>query len=248
MKEKTAYSPIVPDNRRAFVRGFRDGIPIGLGYFAVAFSLGIAARAAGLTALHGFVMSLFCKASAGQYVGITLIAAGATLLEVAVATLVTNARYLLMSAALSQKLRPDTPLFCRLLVGDSVTDEIFGASVHQPGYLNPWYSFGAVVCAGPLWALGTSLGILAGNMLPLRLVSALSVALFGMFLAVFIPPARKSRVIAGLVAVSFFLSWLLGQIPCIRDIAEGTRTILLTVVISAAVAVLFPRTGEEDEA
>jgi predicted branched-subunit amino acid permease len=133
-------------------------------------------------------------------------------------------------------------------VGDSVTDEIFGISVHQSGCLNPWYSFGAVACAAPLWALGTSFGILAGNILPLRLVSALSVALFGMFLAVFIPPARKSRIIAFLVAVSFVLSWLLGQIPVVRDIADGTRTILLTVVTSAAAAVLFPRTGEEDEA
>lgn len=248
MKEKDSYSPLRPDHRRAFARGFHHGIPIGLGYFAVAFSLGIAARAAGITALQGFVMSLFCKASAGQYAGITLIAAGATLLEVVIATLVTNARYLLMSTALSQKLKPDVPLFCRVLVGDSVTDEIFGVSIHQPGYLDPWFSVGAVCCAAPLWAIGTAVGILAGNILPLRVVSALSVALFGMFLAVFIPPARKSRVIAGLVAVSFLLSWLLGRLPVLRDIAEGTRTIILTLVISAAAALLFPRAEEEEDA
>lgn len=248
MNHRNSYSPLQPDHRRAFARGFRDGIPIGLGYFAVAFSLGIAARAAGITALQGFVMSLFCKASAGQYAGITLIAAGASFLEVAAATLVTNARYLLMSTALSQKLKPDTPFLCRLLVGDSVTDEIFGVSIHQPGYLDPWYSVGVVSCAAPMWAAGTALGILAGNVLPLRLVSALSVALFGMFLAVFIPAARKSRVIAGLVAVSFLLSWLFGQLPVVRDIAEGTRTIILTVVISAAAALLFPRNDEEEAA
>jgi len=247
LKQKETYSPLQPVHRRAFARGVRDGIPIGLGYFAVAFSLGIAARAAGITAFQGFVMSLFCKASAGQYAGITLIAAGATLLEVVIATLVTNARYLLMSTALSQKLKPDTPFFFRVLVGDSVTDEIFGVSIHQPGYLDPWYSVGVVCCAAPLWALGTSVGILAGNILPLRVVSALSVALFGMFLAVFIPPARKSRVIAGLVAVSFLLSWLLGQLPVVRDIAEGSRTILLTVAVSAAAALLFPRRDDEED-
>ena len=225
-----------------------DGVPIGLGYFAVAFSLGIAAKHAGITALQGFIMSLFCKASAGQYVGITLIAAGATFFEVAVATLVTDARYLLMSTALSQKLKPDAPFWSRILVGDSVTDEIFGISVAQPGYLNPWYSIGAVFCAAPMWAAGTSLGIFAGNILPLRLVSALSVALFGMFLAVFIPQARKSRIIAGLVAVSFMASYAAAHLPVLCDIAEGTRTIILTVVISAAAALLFPRKEEEEAA
>ena len=241
MNEETIHSLRASSVGSTLMRGFRDGIPIGLGYFAVAFSLGIAARAAGITALQGFVMSLLCKASAGQYVGITLIAAGATLAEVAVATLVTNARYMLMSAALSQKLRPDATILHRLLVGDTVTDEIFGASVAQPGYLDPWYSVGCVLCAGPLWAAGTACGILAGSILPLRIVSALSVALFGMFLAVFIPQAKKSRIIAALVAVSFLLSWACTQIPGIREIADGTRTILLTVLISTGAALLFPR-------
>ena len=221
------------------------GIPIALGYFAVAFSLGIAARQAGITALQGFVMSLLCKASAGQYIGITLIAAGATYLEIALATLVVNARYMLMSCALSQLLKPETPLLCRILVGDSVTDEIFGISVGRGVDYNPWYSHGAVLVAAPLWALGAAVGILAGNILPLRIVSALSVALFGMFLAVFIPPARKSKIIAGIVAVCFVLSYAAGHIPFLCDMAEGTRNIILTVVISAAAALLFPRKEEE---
>ena len=220
------------------------GIPIALGYFAVAFSLGIAAQQANISALEGFVMSLLCKASAGQYIGITLIAAGATYLEIAFATLVVNARYMLMSCALSQQLKPDTPVWGRVLVGDAVTDEIFGISVARGKDLNPWYSHGAVLVAGPSWALGTSMGILAGNILPLRIVSALSVALYGMFLAVFIPPARKSKIIAGLVVVSFVFSFAAGYVPGLCTMAEGTRNILLTVAISAVAAALFPRKEE----
>ena len=242
--QKKIYSIKTIENRRALKQGMRHGIPIALGYFAVSFSLGIAAREANITVLQGFLMSLFCKASAGQYIGITLIAAGATYLEIAFATLVVNARYMLMSCSLSQLLKPDTPLGLRFLVGDTVTDEIFGISVARGPDYNPWYSHGAVLVAGPSWALGTACGILAGNILPLRVVSALSVALFGMFLAVFIPPARKSKVIAGLVVVCFAASYACSVLPVVAEIAEGTRNIILTVVISAAAALLFPRKEE----
>lgn len=248
MKKKKIYSIRTIENQRALKQGMRHGVPIALGYFAVSFSLGIAAREANITALQGFLMSLMCKASAGQYVGITMIAAGATYIELALATLVVNARYMLMSCSLSQLLKPDTPLVNRVLVGDSVTDEIFGISIARGVDYNPWYSHGAVLVAGPSWALGTACGILAGNILPLRIVSALSVALFGMFLAVFIPPARKSKVIAGLVFVCFAASYACGRLPVISRIAEGTRNIILTVIISAGAALLFPRKDEEETA
>lgn len=241
---KKHYSIKTIENQNALRQGMMHGIPIALGYFAVCFSLGIAAKKAGITAFEGFVMSLLCKASAGQYIGISLIAAGATYIEIAIATLIVNARYMLMSCALSQQLKPDTPLLCRVLVGDAVTDEIFGISVARGADLNPWYSHGAVLVAGPSWALGAAAGVLAGNVLPLRIVSALSVALYGMFLAVCIPPARKSKVIAGLVAVSFALSFAGGYIPGLSAMAEGTRNIILTVLISAVAALLFPRKEE----
>ena len=226
--------------RQALLAGFRDGIPIGAGYFAVAFSLGIAARSAGLTAFQGFLASLLTNASAGEYAVFSLIGANAAYLEIVIITIITNARYLLMSCALSQKLSPDTPLSLRLLTGFGITDEIFGISIARPGFLSPWYSFGALLFASPCWASGTALGIIAGNMLPGRVVSALSVALFGMFLAVIIPPARQNKIVAGLVLISFAASWSATVLPWISSLSDGTRTILLTVVISSAAALLFP--------
>lgn len=234
-------------NRSELFSGFRDGIPIGLGYFAVAFSLGIAARNAGLSALQGFIASIFTNASAGEYAVFSLIAAGASYLEVAVITLVTNARYLLMSCALSQKFSSDTPLSHLMLAGMGITDEIFGISIARPGYLNPWYTIGALLFASPCWALGTSCGIIAGNMLPARIVSALSVALFGMFLAVIIPPARKNKIVAALVLISFAASYAASVIPALAALSDGTRTIILTVAISAGAAILFPVNQEEED-
>ncbi len=237
------------DSKRGsvFREGIRDGIPIGLGYFAVAFSLGIAARNAGLSAFQGFLASILNNASAGEYAAFTLIAANASYLEMALITLITNARYLLMSCALSQRFSLDTPFYHRLLIGYDVTDELFGITIARPGTLNPYYTYGAIIVATPCWATGTALGIIAGNLLPLRIVSALSVALYGMFLAVIIPPARKNKVIAFLILISFAASYAAACLPVISTLSNGTRTIILTVAISAAAAILFPiRQKKED--
>lgn len=226
--------------------GFRDGIPIGLGYLAVSFSLGVAARNAGLSAFQGFLVSLLNNASAGEYAGFTVIAANGAYFEIFLMTLIANARYLLMSCALSQKFSPDTPLIHRIFVGYDVTDEIFGITIARPGMLDPFYSYGAILIAAPAWAGGTALGVIAGNLLPARAVSALSVALFAMFLAVIIPPARKNRVIALFVLISFAASFAATYLPLISQLSGGTRTIILTVLISAIAAILFPVNEEED--
>lgn len=228
------------ENTTCFQHGMRDGSPIALGYFAVAFTLGIAARNAGLSAIQALIASALNNASAGEYAGFALIAAGSGYMEMAVMTLVVNARYLLMSCALSQKLKPDTPLRHRMLIAYDVTDEIFGICVAQPGYLNPWYAYGAIVVAIPGWALGTFFGVIIGNVLPTRVVSALSVGLYGMFLAIIIPPARKSRVIAGVVAVGFAASFLANRLPLFDNMSTGLKTIALTVALALAAAVLFP--------
>ena len=232
---------------KAFREGFRDGIPIGLGYLAVSFSLGISAKQAGLTPLQGFVTSFLENASAGEYIAFTLIGAGATYIELCLMTIIANARYLLMSCAMSQRFSPDTPMIHRFLVAFDLTDELFGITIARPGSLNPCYTYGAILLAAPAWASGTALGIIAGNLLPLRVVSALSVALYGMFLAIIIPPARKDRIVAVLVVISFALSFLCSYLPGISALSEGTRTILLTVAISGAAAVLFPVRQEENK-
>ena len=237
------------ENKTWFARGLRAGVPIGLGYFAVAFTLGIAARSAGLTAFQATLSSLLLNASAGDFVGFTLMSAGAGYLEVAIMEAVANARYLLMSFSLSQKLRPETGLIHRLILGWYVTDEVFGVSISAPGYLNPWYTYGAIALACPGWAAGTCLGVILGNIFPASVVSALSVGLYGMFIAIFVPPARESRTIRGLVLVSMGLSFFVNRASMFAGVSSGIKTILLTVILSAAAAILFPiREAKNDAA
>ncbi|MDY3993841.1 AzlC family ABC transporter permease [Evtepia sp.] len=234
--------------RKQFFRGVRTGIPIALGYLAVGFTLGITAKNAGLTAFQSGLTSLLVSASAGQYAAFTMMAAQSGYLEIAIMEAVTNARYILMSCALSQKLPESTKTWHRLTMGFAVTDEIFGMAIAEEDKLNPYYYFGMMAIAVPLWALGTFLGTAVGNVLPGSVVSALSVGLYGMFLAVIIPASKKNKIILGVVVVSMAASFALEVIPWFAAIASGTRTILLTVVIASAAAVLFPVKEETADA
>ncbi len=236
---------MLTDRKKWFLKGLRDGIPIMLGYFAVSIALGISARNAGMTAPQATIASALIMASAGQYIGFTLIAAGASYLEVVVMEAIANARYLLMSTALSQKVDPALPIRHRLLMGLWITDEIFGVSVSVEGRLNPYYNYGMAAVATPGWTLGTLVGVVLGNALPARVVSALSVGLFGMFMSIFVPPMRKNRVIAALVAVSFAFSYAVNALSWFDGLSSGLKIILLTVVISLGAALLFPVEKED---
>ena len=233
-------------NLKWFKQGMKNGVPIGLGYFAVAFSLGIVAKNAGVTALQAGVTSFALHASAGQYIAFTLIAGHATIFEMIIMEAIANARYMLMSCAMSQKLDSKVPTWKRLIMGYFITDEIFGVAVTVPEMLNPFYCFGMAAVASPGWVSGTVLGVILGNVLPGRVVSALSVGLYGMFIAIFVPPARKNKIIAGVVAICFALSFLFNKLSIFDGISSGVKIIVLTVVISLGAAILFPVKEEKE--
>lgn len=228
------------NRKQWFLKGMKAGIPISLGYFAVSIALGITARKAGIPSVAAAITSLLINASAGEHVGFTLIAAGASFLEVALMEAIANARYLLMSAALSQKLKPNVGMVQRLLLGFTVTDEIFGISIGLPVALDPCFTYGAFCVATLGWTSGTYLGAILGGILPAFVLSALSVGLYGMFISVFVPEAKNNRIVAALVIISFAASAAFTYIPYLNLIDGGIRTIILTVVISLVAALLFP--------
>lgn len=227
-------------NLKWFTKGIKNGIPIALGYLAVAFTLGIQARKVGISALQAAVASFGLHASAGEYIAFTLFGANASILLMVLMEIVANARYLLMSCALSQKIPADTPIWKRLIMGYFVTDEIFGVSIAVPGKLNPYYTFGMAAVASPGWVVGTALGVILGNALPVRVVSALSVGLYGMFIACIIPEGRKNKIVAGVIAVSFAFSYVFNTLEIFSGITSGIKIMILTVVIALGAAIIFP--------
>lgn len=235
------------DNWITLRMGIRAGIPVCLGYFAVSFALGITASGAGLSPLQVTIASILANASAGEYAAFTVMAGNGAYWEMVMMMLVANARYLLMSCSFSQKLEDALPLRHRLLLAFDLTDELFGLSMSYPGKLNPYYTYGMMLVAIPGWAAGSCLGAVMGDVLPKAVVSALGVGLYGMFLAIIMPPARKNKVIGGAVFLSMLCSFAASHLPLLSGLSEGTRIILLTVVIAGGAALLFP-VKEEDHA
>ncbi|MBR6179744.1 MAG: AzlC family ABC transporter permease [Prevotella sp.] len=246
IRKKDAEKLAATGVRSEVASGLRDGIPIAMGYFAVAFSLGIIAKNAGLTAILGFVSSFFTRASAGEYGVYTLVAINAAYVEIVAMSLVANLRYMLMSAALSQKIAPGTPWYHRVLMACCITDEVFGISVNHKGYTPPAYTYSAALVSTFCWASGCAAGIIAGGLLPSAVVSALSVALYGMFIAIIMPPSRTDRNVLYAVVASFVLSGLCAIAPLVSEWSPGTRTIVLTVLISLVAAWLKPIKEKED--
>lgn len=223
-----------------FRKGMRDGIPIGLGYFAVSFTFGMMAVSGGLSVGQAVIISLTNVTSAGQFAGLEIILAAGSLWEIALTQLIINLRYCLMSFSLAQKLDRSYSGFHRYIVAFGVTDEIFGISVSQNGKVSPYYNYGAMSVAIPGWTLGTLAGAISGNFLPDFMLSALSVAIYGMFLAIIIPPAKKDKAVMGVVIGAMAVSWLFSVLPLLKQVSSGFVIIITTLLVAGLAAYFFP--------
>ena len=223
-----------------FLRGLKHGVPIGLGYLSVSFTFGMKAVADGLSPLQALLISMTNLTSAGQFAGLPLIIAQASLIEAALTQLIINLRYALMSLSLSQKLDKDMNTPRRMFFAFANTDEIFAVASSQPGKVGHVYLDGLMVAPYIGWAMGTLLGAVAGQLLPEFVRSCLGIAIYGMFLAIILPPARKSKPVRVVVLIAVALSLCFRYIPMLGQVSSGFVIIICAVAASALGAVLFP--------
>lgn len=231
--------------RSDFLKGMTHGIPIALGYISVSFGFGIAAVRAGLSIAAAVGISASNLTSAGQAAGVEIIAAGGTLIELALSQLVINLRYSLMGLSLSQKLDDSFTVPHRLLASFGITDEIFAVAAAQPGKLKPSYMYGLILISALGWSGGTLLGAAAGQALPQMFTSAMGILLYGMFIAIIIPPSRKSRSVFGAVLVAALISLLFKFV--FTKISVGFAIIISASAAAAVMALIAPVPDDEEE-
>lgn len=224
----------------AYRKGLLHGLPIALGYLSVSFAFGIQAAAAGLLPWQALLLSLCNVTSAGQMAGLGLMAQGGSLVEMALTQATINLRYGLMGLSLSQKLDGDMTLWHRMMIAFCHTDEVFVVASGQPESVGKAYLYG--LTNGPYlgWGLGTLLGALAGNVLPPALTSALGIAMYGMFIAIVLPPFRRDAAVRLVVLVSVGLSCLFACVPWFSWLTGGFRIILCAVAAAVLGALLRP--------
>ncbi len=223
-----------------FRDGLRDSVPIGLGYISVAFGFGVSAVASGLPSLVAVLISLTNMTSAGQVAGVAIMAAGGGLIEMALTQLTINLRYALMSISLTQRLDAGMNSLRRAIVGFGVTDEIFAVAVSKPGVVGARYMYGLISLPYVSWSLGTLLGAVAGNILPVSVKNALGIAIYGMFVAIVVPVVRREKGTAIAAAVAAALSCIIAFVPLFDFITSGFSIIICALTASAVAALLFP--------
>ena len=231
--------------RKPFQQGLADGLPICLGYLSVSFGVGLLAARAGMSVFQAVILSLTNLTSAGQAAGIEVIAAQGTLAEIALTQFVINLRYALMGLSLSQTLATSFRVPQRLLVSYGITDEVFGVSASKDGELYPSYMYGMILIATAGWTAGTFFGAVAGEVLPVSLTNALGIMLYGMFIAIIIPAARKDHKVFCVILIAVGCSLVFRYL--LPFVTSGFAVIFCALISSVIGALLFPVPEEPEK-
>lgn len=229
---------------KEYLAGMRAGMPVCIGYLSVSFGFGAMAVAQGLSIFQSVLISALNLTSAGQFAGLTALTAGAAILELILIQLVINSRYALMSMALGQRLGPEATLPRRMAAAFFNTDEVFALGMTRQGKLTVSYFTGAGTVAAIGWISGTALGAVAGSLLPVSVRTAMSTLLYGMFVAIVVPQAKKERPMAVCMVMALVFSCLFTWLPLLKTVSSGLAIVICTVAAAAVCALLFP--VEED--
>lgn len=227
-------------NFNHYKNGLIKGLPICLGYLPVSFTFGFMATNAGMPVWMAVLISMTNLTSSGQFAGTNLIITGRSYLEITLTTLVINLRYLLMSLSLSQKVKKETSIVHRLLFSFGITDEVFAIASAEPKDLSASYMYGLITLPFAGWSLGTLLGACTSGILPESVKGAMGIALYAMFIAIIIPPAKKQTPILFTILLSVTITCLIRYIPILQFISNGFCTIIATVISAMLIAYFFP--------
>lgn len=232
--------------KQEFLEGIRDGIPICLGYFSVSMAFGLTAVLSGIPIWAAVVISLTNLTSAGQFAGMNLIAAQGALVEIGLTTLIINIRYFLMSISVSQKVDQKMTMKERMAVAFGITDEIFAVSMQRDHELTTAYMAGLILTPVLGWTGGTLVGAVATSLMPPVLSNAFGIALYGMFIAIIVPPAKEQKNVLFAVLLAIAASVACKYIPVIKNLSSGWTIILITLVVCVIAAWLFPVEEREE--
>lgn len=234
-------------HRKEYAAGMRAGMPVCVGYFSVSFGFGAMAVAQGLSVWHAILISALNLTSAGQFAGLTVIAAGAAMMEMILTQLVINSRYALMSLALGQRFGPGVGTGKRLVSAFFNTDEVFALGMAREGGLSASFFVGAGTVAAIGWTAGTAMGALAGSLLPPMVRAALGVMLYGMFIAIVVPQARREKPLLLSLVLALVFSCLFAWVPVLQQVSGGLAIVICTVAAAAICALVYPVDEEAAE-
>ena len=234
-------------NRKDFIAGIKDGFPICVGYFSVSIAFGLFCVQEGMPAWLAVFISLTNLTSAGQFAGATLLLEQVNYIELIVTLFVINMRYFFMSFSISQKLADNFPMWKRFIAGFGITDEVFAVSMQRKESLTAPYMLGVIIPPIVGWTLGTLTGAVANSLLPGVVTDAMGIALYAMFIAIIVPPAKEEKNVLVAVVMAIAASYLFTYLPILRNLSSGWVVIIITISVSLIAAILFPVEEKEEK-
>jgi len=194
------------ERKSLFKLGIKDGYPIGLGYFPLAFTLGIGASNLGLALPTSITMALLSFTGVGQLTTMDLISTHESYIGIFLALLVINLRNIVLSLTMAGKLDPKVGLGKKLFIAMGNTDEIFALTIRKEGKLQGNYLLGVIAIPYFAWFAGIVIGGIAGDILPHQVTVALHMALYGMLIASIVPAVKESKPVMYVAVLSGILS------------------------------------------
>lgn len=231
---------------KEFINGLKSGIPIGMGYLAVSFTFGITAVLLGLNVWQTTLISMLTLTSAGQVAGINIMIIPGMYIDMFISQLTINLRYSFMAVALTQKTESKFKGIFEALLGFFITDEIFAVAISKEEITRKFF-FGLSILPYFGWAIGTLLGALLGNILPEVLMGAFSIAIYGMFIAIIIPPCKKDIKTLIIVLITILISICFYYVPYLNKISTGISISICAILAAVIGAIFFPRKEIENE-
>lgn len=213
-----------------FKKGLHDGVSIALGYFPVALTFGLLARTTDLSLIEAVLMSLIVYAGAAQYMALSLIALGTSIITIIFTTFIVNIRHFLMSASLNEK-SVDENIFLKLLYSFGITDETFSVASLKDGHISSSYMFGLNGISYGSWVFFTGVGYLIGTSLPKTLQESMAIALYAMFIGLLVPSMKKSLKVILLAT----LAALFHTVFALTDFLETGWAIVVATLLSAII-------------
>ena len=239
----------VVNDKELFQKGLRDGIAIGLSYIPAAMAISIAATRQNFPFGIWELMSALLYSSSAQAAILNLLSNGATAFLIYILTVsIMNFRHVLFSLSLSQKLDSKIGVFGRVLFAPFNTDEIYSIVVQQPGKIKSSYLLGISIIPYLGQIAGITAGFLFTQSLPESLKSAMGITLYAVFLALIVPPMRKSVQVLIAVVLAGVISWALECIPAIKaGLPAGAPMIICTLLTCTLGAIFMPVSSENEE-
>jgi len=223
-----------------FKDGVVDALAIFVGYFTTAIAFGLMTITLSFSLLETWLMSFFVYAGSSQFLILSLIRGGSSLISIVISVFFINSRYIFMASSLSGSLDTNKSVWRKIFAGFSTTDEVFSLASFKAKNITWPYFVGLSLTSWIGWWSGSIVGATIGDFLPDIIKRASIITVYAMFASILGGESKKSF---KAVIVFLFSALLNSLLLLVFSLPSGFS--IVVSMLSGAVLASFIYTDEE---